>query len=284
MQWGYPMKHRLALFSALSLMLLCIAVSCNESKLAGDSGQRPGNNRGDGDETDDTGHKYDKIPSGQTIVQRVGKLFDLNINLGNTKLPQGSERVRLHVVDADGRELPEAILMWLEPKNELPEWSSKVGTRVMAELDAGQQAAQFEDIFLRVDMPEGASLVVSVVAAGKEHAVRKHPLRSEEGKYDMKVIYAEPGSRGAPVIEFNFDPGIPARHKGSWYVAARTGESNISGYGLVASAFSHLPLPTMKLVAHPSDDFFDKDNQCYVALVNIDDNVKADHFGECGVF
>lgn len=279
------MKHQHVVFSAMSIVLLCFTVSCNESKLAGE-GQQPGVDK-TGSETDDTGDKddkYDNTPSGQAIAKEVGKLFNLKVNLNNVQLPQGVERVRLHVINADGRELPEAILMWHEPKSERPEWLNKVGTRVMADFDAGQQAAQFEDIFLRVDMPEGAALVVSVVIAGKEQAVRKHPLRSEEGKYNMRVIYAEPGIRGAPVIEFNFNPGVPPKHKGAWYIAERTVDSNVSGYGRVATHFTHLPLPTEKLIAHPSDDFFDEDSKCYVALVNIDDNVKADHFGTCGSY
>ncbi len=276
------MKRRLALLSVSLLICLCTAAACNESKLAGDgSEQQPDVDQTGGGGTDDTGHKHDNIPVGQAITQRVGSLFDLDLDLRAMKLPQGVERVRLHVVDADGRELPEAIMRWHEPTSIQPEWLHEVGTRVMTEFDAGQQVARFEDIFLRVDMPAGAVLVVSVVAAGKERVVRQHPLHSEAGRYDMQVIYAEPGVRGAPVIEFNFDPGIPARRQGSWYVAAREGESNVGGHDIVASAFSHLPLPTEKLIAHPRSDFFDEDSKCYVALVNIDDSVKADHFGEC---
>lgn len=275
------MKHRLALMPVLSLIWLCTALACNESKLADNSEQQPGLDQTGGD-TDNTDPDDDHLPTGQAIVQRVGRLFDLKLNLSDARLPSGVEQVRLQVVDADGHELPEAIMMWRESQSAQPEWLNEVGTRVAAEFDAGQQAAQFEDLFLRVDLPAKATLRVSVVAAGKEQIVRQHSLQSEAGKYDMKLIYSEPGVRGAPVIEFNFDPGIPARRKGRWYVAARTGESNVGGYGIVASSFSHLPVPTTKLVAHPHADVFDPDSKCYVALVNIDDNVKADHFGECG--
>ena len=149
----------------------------------------------------------------------------------------------------------------------------------MAELEG--QRAQFDDIFLRINVPAGAALVISVVAGGKSHAVRKRPLRSENGEYRMKVVYAEPGIRGSPVIEFNFYPGVPAKNKGHWYVAERGAAGNVTGYGIVASAFTHLPIPTEKLVANPSKGIFDESSHCYVALVNIDDNVKADYFGEC---
>ena len=275
------MQRLLTLVSVWSPILLCAALACNESKLADNAEQQPGLDQTGGD-TDNSDPDDGRVPTGQGIVKRVGKLFDLKLNLRDVRLPSGVEQVRLRVVDADGSELPEAIMMWRESQSERPEWLNEVGTRVAAEFDAGQQAAQFEDLFLRVDLPAKATLRVSVVAAGKEQVVRQHPLQSEAGKYTVQVVYAEPGIRGVPVIEFNFEPGIPARHKGTWYVAARTGESNVSGYGIVASSFSHLPMLTTKLIAHPHADVFDTDSECYVALVNIDDNVKADHFGACG--
>ena len=94
-------------------MVLCFVSACNESKLAGDSEQRPGSDN-KADKTGDTGHKngdnddnYESTPAGQAIVRRVGKLFAIKVDLSNTQMPQGVERVRLHAVDADGRELPE---------------------------------------------------------------------------------------------------------------------------------------------------------------------------------
>ena len=274
------MRHLLVLCFAL-LLSLCYAGACNESKLAGE-GQRPGVDKTGGDKTDDTGHT-DNLPVGKEIVAQVGKLFELAVDLSSVTLPLGGDRVQLHVVDAEGRQLPEAIMMWRDPDVDRPEWSRTIGTEVVAELGTGSRVARYEDIFLRIDIPEGAHLIVSVVVAGKQQAVRKHPLRSEVGKYKMKVIYAEPGIRGSPVIEFNFNPGIPERKKGKWYVAERQGKSNLSGFGITATSFSHLPMLTMKLVVHPRDDYFDEYDKCYVALVKIDDNVKADHFGECGI-
>ncbi len=270
-------------------MLLCtllvslrLALACNESKLVG-AGRQPETDKaggGEAGETDAAGHT-DGLPVGREVVARVGKLFDFSLDLRAATLPSGVGRVQLHVVDASGRDLPEAIMRWRDPEIAHPAWSQTVGTRVVVEFEEERQAAQFEDIFLRTDLPKGAQLVVTAITANEEQEVRKHPLRSEAGKYDMRVVYAEPGIRGHPVIEFNFAPGIPTRQKGRWYVAERAGESNVGGYGVTGSSFSHLPIPTVKLVVRPSDDHFDTDNECYVALVNIDNNVKADHFGEC---
>ena len=263
---------------AVVCLLLGGAFACNESKLRGPQ-QQDTDKAGGGDQTDDTGNGVD-LPQGNEVVAQVGKLFNFDVDLSGVQLPvRNAEYVRLHVVDADGRELPEAIMMWIAPRNEREEWLNNIGTSVMAELEG--QRAYFDDIFLRVNVPAGAALVISVVAGDKSHTVRQRPLRSEHGKYQMKVVYAEPGIRGAPVIEFNFDPGVPARNKGHWYVAERGIEGNVTGYSIVGSAFTHLPLPSEKLVAHPSRDLFDKDSYCYVALVYIDDNVKADYFGEC---
>ena len=92
-----------------------------------------------------------------------------------------------------------------------------------------------KDIFLRVDVPEGAELIISAVVAGKETVVRKHPLSSEKGEYKMKVIYSEPGIRGPPVIEFNFDPAYHQNTKG-------LGMSQNAQARVISAAMVELPL------------------------------------------
>ena len=119
-------------FAVVSLVL-GVGVACNESKLA--APQQPGVDKtdddgGGGGQTDDTGNGVD-VPQGNEVVAQVGKLFSLDVDLSGVQLPvSNAEYVRLHVIDADGRELPETIMMWLAPRDEREEWLNNIGTSV----------------------------------------------------------------------------------------------------------------------------------------------------------
>ena len=222
---------------------------------------------------------------GQTIEQQVGKLFSLTIDLSNVDLSSLTvDRVRLTVAsDGGNTPLPEAIMLWHEPRRKRDDWLNSIGTRVEATYDSNTRLARFNDLFINRQLPTNSELVVHVTDRRSNNTVTvgNQPLATKEGKYQLQVFYSEPAPESA-VIEFNFTPAVPARRKGHWYVVERDG--NVGGHVPAGSAFPsrRFPIPTPRIVGHvPNNKTYREDGKCYFALINIDDNVNADSFGNC---
>lgn len=222
---------------------------------------------------------------GQTIEQQVGKLFSLTIDLSNVDLSSlTTDRVRLTIAgDGGNTPLPEAIMLWHKPRHKRDDWLNSIGTRVEATYNSNTRLARFNDLFINRQLPTNSELVVHVIDRHNNNPVTvgKQPLATKEGKYQLQVFYSEPAPESA-VIEFNFTPAVPARRKGHWYVVERDGD--VGGHVPAGSAFPsrRFPIPTPRIVGHvPNNKTYREDGKCYFALINIDDNVNADSFGNC---
>ena len=275
----------------LILSVLCCLLStcdCDDDGTQTDSGSeqpRVEQHGGQGSGTETSPAVVQGYSQGQTIEQQVGKLFTLTIDLNAVDLSSLTvARVRLKVAgDGGNTPLPEALMLWHEPRHQRDDWLNNIGTRVEAIYNSSTGLANFNDLFINRQLPTDSELVVEVIDShdGNATAVGKQPMATKEGKYRLQVFYSEPAPKSA-VIEFNFTPAVPARRKGHWYVVERDG--NVGGHVPTGSAFPsrRFPIPTPRIVGHvPNNKTYHEDGKCYFALINIDDNVNADSFGSC---
>ena len=273
-------------------MLCHLIVACNcdngdETSSAGDGDDETNIERhgGSGSGSGTSPAVVQGYSQGQTIEQQVGKLFSLTIDLNDIDLSSlNVTQVRLTVAgDGGNTPLSEAIMLWHEPRHKRADWLNHIGTRVEAIYDKSSGLAHFDDLFINRQLPTNSELIVKVIEGNGDNAttVAKQPLATKEGKYSLLVFYSEPAPDSA-VIEFNFTPSVPARRKGHWYVVERDG--NVGGHVPTGSAFPsrRFPIPTARIVGHvPNNKTYREDGKCYFALINIDDNVNADSFGNC---
>lgn len=278
---------KLVLFVFCCLIVACNCDDSDETSSADDGQDEPNVERhgGSGSGSGTSPAVVRGYSQGQTIEQQVGKLFSLTIDLNDVDLSSLTiTQVRLTVAGDDGNTpLPEAIMLWHEPRRKRADWLNNIGTRVEALYDSNTGFAQFDDLFINRQLPTNSELVVKVIDRNGDNAttVGKQPLVAKEGKYSLRVFYSEPAPERA-VIEFNFTPAVPARRKGHWYVVERDG--NVGGHVPTGSAFPsrRFPIPTARIVGHvPDNKTYREDGKCYFALINIDNNVSADSFGNC---